>query len=401
MVNVVGLTHSTAPLSVRERFAFPPPAVERILRSVPAEALMLVTCNRCELYGTADVPALRQALYDAAGDAPRTPLVVLQGRSAVRHLMAVAAGLDSLVVGEPQILGQVKDALALAARAGRLGPVLSRLGQHALVCGRRVRRQTPVGSSQPSVPRVAVRLARGVLGGLEGRTALVVGAGEMGILAARACAGARAQVVVVSRTRASAEQAARTSGGHAAVLGDLDRLLERADVVVLCTGSSSPVLDRDRVRRAMAVRDGRPLVLVDIAVPRDVAPDVREVAGVRLFDLDDLRPHVPPPPGPDALTAAWALVDRETDRFMRWLSARAAVPAIRALRRRADVILQEELDRVGGADRERLRRFGQRLVNRMLHHPMVRMKEHAAAGGEAYLRAARDLLGLDGTDGDG
>lgn len=400
VISVVGVTHKTAPLEVRERFAFGNRTAVGILRSVPFEAFLLVTCNRCELYGTAAATVLRQVLLDAAGAPGQTPLMAHEGPAAVRHLLAVAAGLDSMVVGEPQILGQVRQALALAAEAGRLGPVLSRLGQHALICGRRVRRETALGRGQPSVPRVAAGVVRHVLSDLSGRVVVVVGAGEMGALAARTFGQAGAQVVVASRTARSAEEAARSAGGQAAVLDELDALLERADAAIFCTGSPAPVLGVERVRRIMEARGSRPLVVVDVALPRDVAPDVRDVEGVRLYDLDDLRAHAPAPLALQAVEAAWAVVEQETERFLRWMSSRRAVPAIQALRRRADAIVEEEVARAGG-DPEALRRFGQRVVNRLLHHPVVRMRERAGAGALTYLEIARDLFGLDGAQGDG
>lgn len=399
MITSVGLSHKTAPLALRERFALAPEAVERLLARLDGEALLLVTCNRTELYGTASVDGLRRALLEAADAPDETPLVVLRGRGAVRHLLAVAAGLDSMVLGEPQILGQVRDALAVARRLGRLGAVLDRLGQHALAAGRRVRTETSLGRDRPSIPKTAVALAAEVLAASDGRAVLVVGAGKVGELTAQALRDAGAgPIVVTNRTPAAAAELARAVGGEAAPFEELERLLREADLVISCTGSQAPLLDREVVGRVVSARDGRPLVLIDLAVPRDVAPEVRYVAGVRLFDLDDLRSRASRDVPPEVLARAEAIVEEETAQFLTWLAGRQAVPTIRALRRRAEALLEEELAALSPSDPV-LRAFGRRLLNKLLHYPLVRMRDRAATHGPIYLDVARDLFALDASDG--
>ena len=402
MITAVGLSHKTAPLAVRERFAFAERAAERLLGGLVGEALLLVTCNRTELYGTAAVEDLRQALL-ATADAPaETPLFVLHGRGAVHHLLAVSAGLDSMILGEPQILGQVKDALATARRLGKLGAVLDRLGRQALAAGRRVRNETLLGRDRPSIPKAAAALAREAFAQSPGGTMLVIGAGKVGALTAQALWDVDAGVLLVTnRTPAAAETLARAIGGRAAEFGDLDRLLGEADIIISCTGSPRPLLDLDRVRRAMDVRAGRPLVVIDLAVPRDVAPEVRHLPGLRLFDLDDLRGRASHGISPDVVAQAEAIVEQETAEFLAWVAGRQAVPTIQALRRRAEALLEEELAAMTEADPEFLRAFGQRLLNKLLHHPLVRMRDRAATHGPVYLDVARDLFALDATDGTG
>lgn len=401
MITAVGVSHKTAPLPVRERFAFPAEAAERLLVGLSGEALLLVTCNRTELYGTAPTERLRQALLGAADAAPEMPLFVLHSRNAVRHLLAVAAGLDSMVLGEPQILGQVRDALATARRLGRLGAVLDRLGRQALVTGRRVRMQTPLGRDRPSIPKMATRMAREILPDLPAPILLVVGSGKVGGLTARSLRDAGAgSVVVTNRTAETAEALAREIGGRAAPFDTLDQLLGDADIIISCTGSPAPLLDRSRLQRSMAARNGRPLVLIDIAVPRDVAPEVRDLPGVRLYDLDDLHSRAAEAVPPAVVAQAEAIVDQETEVFLAWLAGRQAVPTIQALRRRAESILEEEVARTAAADPERMREFGRRVLNKLLHHPLVRMRDRAASHGPLYLDVARDLFDLDG-DGSG
>ncbi len=398
----MGVSHRSAPLPVRERFALAEGAVRRLLDGGGGERLVLVTCNRTELYGVEAGEALEERLLDAAGPgADSAALYTLADGEAARHLFAVAAGLDSMVVGEPQILGQVKRAMAAAREAGSLGPVLDELSRRALAVGRRVRRETDVGRGLPSIPKVAVGVARLVLGDIGGRSLLVVGTGKLGDLTARTLRRAGAsEVVVTNRTPEAAAALAARAGGRAAPFEALDSLLATADIVISCTSSSEPILTRDRVGAAVGRRNGRaPLVLVDIAVPRDAAADVRELAGVRLYDLDDLREWGSSAIAPGAIEEAEAIVDAEAREFVAWRASRTAVPTIRELREKAERILEAELARLPAAEAEASREFGRRLVAKLLHHPTRQLRDRAAAGSDAYLDMARDLFDLDGGNG--
>jgi glutamyl-tRNA reductase len=401
MITAVGITHKIAPLAIREAFAFPPSVVERVLAGLPGEALLLVTCNRTELYGTALTDQLRQALLIHAGASSETPLFVRHGRDAVRHLFSVAAGLDSMVMGEPQILGQVKDAITLARQAGSLGTMFDRLARQALTVGRRVRRETQLGWNRPSIPKVATMVAKESLAGLSGVSLLVIGAGKVGGLTARSLREMGAgSVLVTNRTQKTAEALAREIGGRAAPFANLDMLVQESDIVISCTGSATPLLDVPRMQQVMAVRDGRPLVLIDLAVPRDIVPEVRALSGIRLFDLDDLRTSAADTISPELIRQAEAIVEQETQVLLSWLAGRQAVPTIRAIRRRAEAILEEELRRNSAANPDHLQEFGRRLLNKMLHYPLVRMRDRAASHGPLYVDVARDLFGLDSEDAD-
>jgi len=400
MITAVGITHKLAPLAIREPFAFPPEVVERVLAGLHREALLLATCNRTELYGTARTEDLRQALLTHARASEETPLFIRHGRDAVRHLLMVAAGLDSMVIGEPQVLGQVKNAVMVAQRAGSLGVVLDRLGRQALSVGRRVRHETPLGWNRPSIPKVATTVARESLASPSGCTLLVIGAGKVGGLTARALRAMGAtSVLVTNRTRETAERLAREIDGRAVPFTDLDALLQQSDIVISCTGSPTPLLDVPGMRQVMAARNGRPLVIIDLAVPRDVVPDVRELFGIRLFDLDDLRARAAETISPEVVTQAEAIVEQETQVFLSWLAGRQAVPTIRALRQRAEAILEEEVRKDGATKLDHLE-FGRRLLNKVLHYPLVRMRDRAASHGPIYVDVARDLFGLDAEDVD-
>ncbi|MGH7542614.1 MAG: glutamyl-tRNA reductase, partial [Gemmatimonadota bacterium] len=283
------MSHWSAPLAERERFAFGAAVARRVLHAGVGERLLLVTCNRTELYGVAPTEAMRRELLEAAEIAD-APLDARSGDRAVSHLFSVASGLDSMVLGEHQILGQVKRAMREARQEGALGPLLDELARRALQVGRRVRRETDLGRSLPSIPKVAVGVARLVLGELGGVRILVVGSGKLGDLTARALGrtGAR-EIVVTNRRIERARALAEAVGGRAEPYRALDRLLAETDLVISCTAAPAPVLSRERVERALEGRTDRRLALIDIAVPRDVDPAVRDLPGVRLFDLDDLR----------------------------------------------------------------------------------------------------------------
>jgi glutamyl-tRNA reductase len=401
-LHTVGVSHKSSPLVVRERFAFPPGEVRDLLAAPGGERLLLVTCNRTELYGLEPGERLAERVLRAAGpDVDGSVLFALEGAEAARHLFSVAAGLDSMVVGEPQILGQVKRAMRTAREARALGPTLDALSRRALTVGRRVRRETELGKGMPSIPKVAVAVAKLVLGDLTGRSILVVGSGKLGGLTAHTLRRAGAgSVVVTNRTPDLAAQLAIQIGGRAEPLAALDRLLADTDIVISCTASQEPILTRERVEAALSNRASRPLVFVDIAVPRDVAADVRTLAGVKLFDLDDLRGLGSAVVPSDAIASAWAIVEAETRGFLAWQAGRAAVPTIRALQERANTILESELGRVPADHAEVMRAFGRRLVAKLLHHPMRRLRDGAAADGDAYLDVARDLFALESENGD-
>jgi glutamyl-tRNA reductase len=402
-LHAVGVSHKGAPLPVRERFAFAPAAAERVLAAPGGERFLLVTCNRTELYGLEPGERLVERLLEAAGGAAdASALFTLEDGHAARHLFSVAAGLDSMVVGEPQILGQVKHAMAAARGAGSLGPVLDELSRRALMVGRRVRRETELGSGLPSIPKVAVGVAHLVLGDLAGHRLLVIGSGKLGDLTARMLQRAGATgVVVTNRTPEAAAALAAAIGGRAEPFDALDRLLAESDIVISCTASQEPVLTRARVAAALAARNGRaPLVIVDIAVPRDVEADVRTLDGARLYDLDDLREWSSSAVSPETIAAAETIVEHETRDFLAWREGRRAIPTIRALQERADGILDAELRRLPAEEAEAMRAFGRRVVAKLLHHPMSRLRDRAATDGDGYLAVARDLFALESGNGD-
>jgi glutamyl-tRNA reductase len=395
-INLVGISHKTAPLARREQFTFPTATCRKILSQSEDETLVLVTCNRTELYGLAGAAKLEKRLLEAA-NADQGPFYVREGLEAVQHLYEVAGGLDSMVLGEPQILGQVKRAMGAARDAGRLGPVLDELTRRAVRVGRRIRGETEVGRGLPSIPKVATGMARLTLGELSGRSMLIVGSGKLGDLTAQTLQRAGAtDIVVTNRRTEPAERLAQAIGGRAEPLSDLDQLLADADIVISCTSSQTPILSRQQMERVVRRhRSQQPLVMIDIAVPRDVDPTAREIEGVRLFDLDDLRGWSSEAVPRKAVDAARDIIAAEAQEFDVWLAGRSAVPTIRDLRDRAERIVAAEVERSGLDDREALRTFGRRVMNKLLHHPTARLKDRAATEGETYVDVARDLFALD------
>ncbi len=416
MIVVVGLSHQTAPLAVREALAFPEEemaeALERLREeSGLTEAMILSTCNRVEIYGRAPesvvgpVAEFLARFHDRRLEELESHLYRLEGEAAVRHAFRVAASLDSMVLGEPQILGQVKRAYEAAEAAGALGSVLTTLRNRSFAAAKRARTETAIGRNAVSVSHVAVELARKIFGDLSERSVLLVGAGKMSEVAARQMVrdGARA-AVLGGRTLERAEQLAAALGGRAAPLDALRSEMSRVDVVISGTGAPGLVVRREDVEAAQAARRHRPLFLIDIAVPRDVEPEAGKVKGVFLYDLDDLRSVAEANlrERRKEAAAAQAILDHEIRAFLQWRESLDVVPLLVELRSRADEIRQAEVDkarrRLGPLTPEQekaLDAMTSGIVNKLLHPPTVELKRMAASRHHTeYVGLIRKLFGL-------
>jgi glutamyl-tRNA reductase len=359
---VVGLSHRTAPLELRERVDFQgrvDPALRALAaRGATLEAVVLSTCNRAEVYAACDdLAATRTDLtayvseFHGVDRAELEPhLYHLADLDAALHLFRVAAGLDSLVVGEPQILGQVKEAHTVATAVQTVGPVLNRLFHSSFATGKRVRTETGLASGAVSVSYAAVALARKIFGDLTGRNVLVVGAGEMGKLTARHMKSQGVQrVMIVSRTLANAARTAEAiGGGSAAPWEGLDSALAASDIVITATGAGTPILSKAHVEAIMRSRRSRPLFIIDIAMPRDVEPSAGEIEQVFLYNIDDLQATVRENLARRAseVLRAEAIVNEEVGKFGVWLRSRGAIPTVVALRQKFENIRRAELARL-------------------------------------------------------
>jgi glutamyl-tRNA reductase len=360
---LVGISHRTAPVDVRERVDFQARGVAEALRTIAQrgstrEAVVVSTCNRAEMYVACDDPAATRAdlvaflsEFHRVQASDLTPHVYdVHGLDAARHLFRVAGGLDSLVVGEPQILGQVKDAHTAAADAQTVGPVLNRLFHSSFAVGKRVRTETGLGSGAVSVSYAAAALARKIFGDLRGRTVAVIGAGEMGKLTALHMKSHGVHTVtIVSRTMAHAARTAEAIGGASAAPWDeLDAVLGAADIVITATGAAAPILTKAHVEAVMRPRRNRPLFIIDIAVPRDVEPAAGEIEQVFLYNIDDLQATVRENLArrSSEVVRAEAIVGEEVDKFAAWLRSRGAIPTVVALRQRFETIRRAELERL-------------------------------------------------------
>jgi glutamyl-tRNA reductase len=415
---VTGLSHRTAPVEVREQLAVEEDKLREILRDVHAtgtvgEAVILSTCNRVEVYGVAEVPgearavALRQ-LCQYRGADPASLDACLYTHledDAVRHVFRVAASLDSMVVGEPQILGQVKDAFALAQACETVGPLLHSLFTQAFAVAKRVRTETEIGRHAVSVSFAAVELAKKIFDGLGGRAVLLVGAGEMGELAARHLVEQGAfPIYVVNRTWTRARELARSLSGTALPFTDLETALATVDIAITSTGSPEPLVGRETVARIMHGRRGRPLFFIDIAVPRDVEPAVGELEDVYCYDIDDLKQVVGANLRERAREAARAetLVEREVAKFRARLGDLEVVPTIVSLRERLDSIRVHEvrktlarLPEASPETREAIEALSAAIVNKILHAPISKLRESSRAGrGRSLMALVHELFGL-------
>ena len=415
----LGVSHKTAPLDLREKLALPEGRAAAVLRELTGqdsihEAVAISTSNRTELYLVAGdgVGAENEALSILSRQADIRPtelmsaLYSLHREDAVRHLFSVAAGLDSMIVGEAEIQGQVKRAYELALVEGATGPIGNRLFRSALAAGKRVRTETKVSRSRVSVSSVAVELAADMLGDLTTRRVLVIGAGENAELTAQALRDRGVHTVFVANRRYDrAIGLAQRFGGAAIRFDDLPGELERSDIVVSSTASPHQIVGREELELVAELREGRPLVLIDIAVPRDIDPSVRDVPGIALYDMDDLQRAVARNmSGREAeAVRARTLVDEEVEEFNRWLASLDVVPTISALRELGDQVVEQVLrenearwESLSDADRERLGVMARAVVNRLLHEPTLRLK--GAVGGDAsylYVHAMRELFGLE------
>jgi len=362
-VLIVGISHQTAPVELRERVDFQARGVADALRAIAErgstrEAVVVSTCNRAEVYVACDdAAAARADLARFFGDFNHVALAEVSPHvydrvdlDAARHLFRVAAGLDSLVVGEPQILGQVKEAHAAAAQTKTAGPVLNRLFHSAFAAGKRVRTETGLGSGAVSISFAAVSLARKIFGDLHGRSVVVLGAGEMGKLTALHMKSQGVQhMTIVSRTMAHAARTAEAIGGAtAAHWDDMDAVMGASDIVITATGAASPILTKAHVEAIMRPRRNRPLFVIDIAVPRDVEAAAGEIEQVFLYNIDDLQATVRENLARRAseVARAEAIVREEVDRFGTWLRSRGAIPTVVALRQRFEDIRRAELERL-------------------------------------------------------
>ena len=408
-LHVLGINHQTAPVRLRERVAFAPDAVPAALaavRGLPGvrEAALLSTCNRTELYAIAEDDGRSLADWLAAhpGESGGLHAYLYHHRDAeaARHLFRVATGLDSLVLGEPQILGQVKEAWALARGAGALGATLDRLFQNAFATAKRARTDTRIGANPVSVASAAVRLAQDSFARLDGSTVLLVGAGETIELAARHLVEARVQrLLVANRTLSHAQELASRHGGVALPLSALDRHLAEADIVLSATASHLPVIGHDQVAEALARRRHRPMLLLDLAVPRDIEASVAGLADAFLYTVDDLERAIEDNRRGrrEAAAEAEAIVDLQVARFAEAMQVARNDAPLRALRAHGEAVREAALERArrqlaaGQEPAAVVEQLASALTNRLLHGPTAALRD-AAAGGDADLARAVERL---------
>ena len=415
---LLGVSHHTAPVDVRERVDFSKRGVPEALRELaacpsPAEVVVLTTCNRAEIYVACedtekthcDLARFMSRFHDVPEHDLAPHLYVHTGADVARHLFRVAAGLDSLVVGEPQIFGQVKDAYAVASGERRTGALLNRLFPRSFAVGKRVRANTGLGEGAVSVSYAAISLARKIFGSLKPLTVLVVGAGEMAELTATHLRSHQVRrIVVTSRTLARAEALARNVDGTAVDWTAIDDELLEADIVVTATGAATPLISATTIDRVMRARLNRPLFIIDIGVPRDVEPAAGELEQVFLYNIDDLRSIVSENLArrQEQTARAETMISDEVAEFQVWLRSRGTIPTIVALRRRFESVRQAELKRLepklnglAPEARARIDEVTRLLVQKLLLTPTERLKTAAdAATAAQYAEAATQLFDL-------
>jgi glutamyl-tRNA reductase len=408
--NILGINHKTAPVALREKVAFGEDRLVAALRTLRqesgvAEVVILSTCNRTELYwaGSASGAELSQWLARHHGNNLdlASSLYIHQDSRAVEHAFSVASGLDSMVLGEAQILGQLKDAYRVAQETGSTGPTLNKLFQAAFSAAKRVRSETRIGANAVSLASATVSLARRVYADLSVHNALIVGAGEMNALTARhfMSAGVK-RMVIANRTLGRAQKLAEQIKAHAVGLADLERELTEADIVISCTASAVPIISKRAVEAAIRARRRRPIFMVDMAVPRDIEPEVADLEDVYLFSIDDLQQLVDENRQQRELAADGArlVINEEVARFLAQARAHDAGPAIRALRQQADGIRRQTVEQArrmlaaGKSSDEVIEYLANTLTNRLLHAPTQALRQASELADLALAETMTRLL---------
>ena len=419
---VVGLSHKTASVEVREKLSFPEAKLPDALCSLGNvetvnENVILSTCNRVETYAVvkdadAGMERIRQFYMDyhgLEGQVYRDSLYAHHGPEAVRHLFRVAASLDSMVVGEPQILGQLKDSFDHALMHKTTGVVMNRLMKKAISVAKRIRTETKIAESAVSISFAAVELARKIFGDLEGKSVMLAGAGEMAELAAKHLVNNGVKTVLVAnRTYERAVALAEEFDGRAVRYEDLASEMAHADILIASTGAPHYILTRDDMARVIKERKNRPVFLIDIAVPRNLDPDINKIDNVYLYDIDDLQSVVQSNIKERQKEAEQAeeIIEQEIETFLTWLRSIDVVPTIVAIREKAEAIrvseLEKTLPRLGELSEKQRRQvegLTQAIVNKLLHTPLIALKDSAgSAEGSSRIESARVLFGVDGAE---
>jgi glutamyl-tRNA reductase len=410
---ILGINHKTAPVAIREQVAFEPQQLAGVLRALTqeagiAEAVILSTCNRTEVYwaGTATgadltqwLSQLRPSEHDLS-----TSIYVHEESAAVEHVFRVAAGLDSMMIGEAQILGQLKDAYRTAQEAGSTGPALHKLFQATFSTAKRVRTDTRIGANAVSIASASVSLARRVFSDLGARTALLIGAGEMITLTARHVAGQGVnKIIIANRTLQRAQELATEVRGIAVNLSELPTHLAQADIVISCTASPVPIITKAMAKTAIKARRRKPMFMVDLAVPRDIEPEVADFEDIYLFSIDDLQQVVAENKQQRATEAdaAHVMIEQEVTRFLSEARAKDAGPAIRALRAQSEIVRAQTVEQArkllaSGRNPEEVIDFlANTLTNRLLHPPTQALREAAELGDAQLAQTLARLLVKD------
>jgi glutamyl-tRNA reductase len=419
-ISLIGVNHKSTPLEVREKIALTggyEEALNRLRDEQALEFYLLSTCNRVELLWVTEdtsesTPNMQRFLFGEAVAPEKWDdySYVYRNHEAVNHLFKVAASLDSMVVGEAQILGQIKEAYRYASQFGCTGPLLNKLLHKSFSVAKRVRSETGIGSAAVSISSAAVELARKIFGNLDDKKVLLIGAGEMAELAAEHLLGQGVKgITVANRTLSRAVDLAKRFNGSACSLEELAEQIETVDIIVSSTGSSDLIIKSDDVRPLMRVRRNRPLFFIDIAVPRDLDPELNELENVFLYDIDDLSQVVEMNRSErqnEAVKAA-RIVEEETLKFSKWQEGLTITPTISALRAKADEICSSEVSRtlarmdLSDSDRQKVEKLAQAITAKMLHNPLRFLKSESCRKGEdSKIDMVRTVFGLENDDTD-
>ncbi|MBT8345046.1 MAG: glutamyl-tRNA reductase [Desulfofustis sp.] len=419
-ISLIGVNHKSTPLEVREKIALTggyEEALNRLRNEQVLEFYLLSTCNRVELLWVAEdtvesTPKMQRFLFGEAVVPEQWDgySYVYRDHEAVNHLFKVAASLDSLVVGEAQILGQIKEAYRYASQFGCTGPLLNKLLHKAFSVAKRIRSETGIGSAAVSISSAAVELARKIFGNLDDKKVLLIGAGEMAELAAEHLLGQGVKgITVANRTLSRAVDLAQRFNGSACSLEEITEQIETVDIIVSSTGSSELIIRSKDVRPLMKIRRNRPLFFIDIAVPRDLDPELNEIDNVFLYDIDDLSQVVEmnrSERDKEAVKAA-RIVEEETLKFSRWQEGLTITPTISALRAKADEICTSEVSKtlarmeLSDSDRQKVEKLAQAITAKMLHNPLRFLKsESCRKGDDSKIDMVRTVFGLENDDAD-